>query len=81
MEILKFYAEWCGPCKVVENLLTARDIPHTNVNIDTDEGEELASKYGIRNIPVLLVIDNDEVVNRYVGVPSVDMLEELKSYA
>ena len=55
MKIIKLYANWCGPCKVVEQTLLDLGIEHESINIESDEGDELASKYSIRSIPALFI--------------------------
>jgi len=59
MKILYFSAPWCGPCKMLGpqmNIVESEGIPVQKVNVDTDT--ELSTKYGIRNIPTLLKIDD-----------------------
>ena len=78
MKVLKIYSETCGPCKVLEKNLQAAGISHENVDVDSEQGEELVSKYKVRGIPTLLLVnDEDHVINRYTGVMNV---EELKDF-
>jgi thioredoxin-like negative regulator of GroEL len=70
MKVLKFYAEWCGPCKGLA--MTFKSIedhikfPIENINID----EELMTsvEFGVRSVPTLILIDdNNAEVRRHVG--------------
>ena len=69
-EILYFSANWCGPCKqlgpIMESL--SGQINYKKINVDNDT--ELSTKYGVRNIPTLVLLDNGEAVNRTTGLQS-----------
>lgn len=66
--LIKFYADWCGPCQimkpVVEKIAEKHNLALQEVNIDTSP--DLAAKYGVRSIPTLVLVDGDEEV-RYTG--------------
>lgn len=71
--LVDFFAEWCGPCKMlspvideIANEQTALKVCKVNV----DNEPELASKYGVMSIPTLVVIKNGEEVNKSVGLVS-----------
>jgi thioredoxin 1 len=72
--IVDFYAEWCGPCKMIAPALEeiAREqqdkVKIAKVNID--EQAELAQRYNIQSLPTLLYFQNGEVVNRLIGASS-----------
>ena len=66
--ILKFFAEWCGPCRTMKPLVDEVFPEVVEVDIDTTEGAEIAERYGIRGVPTLIRVDADgEVVNIKVG--------------
>jgi len=71
--LIDFYADWCGPCKVlspiVEEVASENDDIKV-VKINIDEAIIIANQYGIMSIPTLVVIKNGEEVNRTVGVIS-----------
>ena len=68
--LLDFYADWCGPCRMVSPLVDeiAEENPQFLVGkINIDDEPELAQQFGINTIPTLLVMKNGEVVNQSVG--------------
>ena len=69
-QILYFSANWCGPCKqlgpIMESL--SGQINYRKINVDNDT--ELSTKYGVRNIPTLVLLENGEAVNRTTGLQS-----------
>lgn len=70
MKIVKLYADWCGPCRVLEKTMQDLDIKHENINIDSVDGEGLSVKYGIRAIPAILIFDDeDNLLRKLVGLP------------
>ena len=82
--MLDFWAEWCGPCKViapiVEELAQQYDGKAIIGKVDVDNNAEVAMKYGIRNIPTVLFIKGGEVVDKQVGAVPKNVLEgKLKS--
>lgn len=77
MKLIKLYSNSCGPCKVLENNLKQANIEHENVIITSDKGEELADKYSVRNIPTLLLLDdNDNLIKKFTGILTPDKLKE-----
>ncbi|TRW21521.1 thioredoxin [Flavobacterium zepuense] len=70
--LVDFWAAWCGPCRMVGPII--EEIGHEYEGkavvgkVDVDANQEFAAKYGIRNIPTVLVFQNGEVVGRQVGV-------------
>ena len=79
--LLDFYADWCGPCRMVGPIVSEiaderNDIKVGKINVDAEP--ELAAQFGVSSIPMLAVIKNGEVVNSAVGArPKADILSLL----
>ncbi|WP_034062540.1 thioredoxin [Lacinutrix jangbogonensis] len=70
--VVDFWAAWCGPCRMVGPIIDQISDEYEGKavvgKLDVDANQEFASKYGVRNIPTVLVFQNGEVVGRQVGV-------------
>ena len=75
MKFYKFYADWCGPCRVLTTILNKAQIEYEPINVDNNE--ELVKKYDIRTIPVFMAVNDDDIeIDRFVGVKSVDAIKQ-----
>jgi thioredoxin 1 len=73
IEVKKFEASWCGPCRALKPIFENVASKYDDVNfsfIDVDEQFELASKYGIRSVPTVVIEKNGKEVQRFAGVQS-----------
>jgi thioredoxin 1 len=78
IKVLAFKAGWCGPCRMLTPVLEEMDETNEVITVgtvDVDEENELAMKYGIRNIPTTLFIKDGEVKQKVTGAKSKGDLE------
>ncbi|MGI6572461.1 MAG: thioredoxin [Fermentimonas sp.] len=69
--LIDFWAEWCGPCKMIGPIIDEIGEEYQDKvvvgKVDVDNNDEATVKYGIRSIPTVLFIKNGEVVDKVVG--------------
>ena len=71
MKAIKFYAEWCQPCKMLSRIVedAADQITTPIENVDIDKDMETAIKYGVRGVPTMVLVDeNGTELKRKVGM-------------
>lgn len=77
--VVDFWAQWCGPCKMLGPIVDQLSDENTDVTIgkvDIDTNMELAVEYGIRGVPTMIFFKNGEIVDKVVGVKSKNELQE-----
>ena len=78
--LVDFWAEWCGPCKMIGPILEELDAEMRDqikiVKVDVDSNSQTAMKYAIRSIPTLIIIQNGDVKAQHIGAASKSQLQE-----
>ena len=82
--IVDFWAEWCGPCRMVGPIVEEIGNDYTEKavvgKLDVDSNPNVTRKYGIRNIPTVLFFKNGEVADKQVGaVPKSNLVNKLEA--
>lgn len=82
--IVDFWAEWCGPCRMVGPIVEEIGNDYTEKavvgKLDVDSNPNVTRKYGIRNIPTVLFFKNGEVADKQVGaVPKSNLVTKLEA--
>lgn len=74
--LLRFTASWCQPCKMLSLNLEKADLKMPIEVVDIDVHPEIASEYGIRSVPTLVMLDENVEVKRLVGNKPIKELQE-----
>ncbi len=84
IEVIKFGAEWCGPCRMMEPTITqlmqkynTEDSDVTVLDIDIDKNSELAMEYNIKTIPTMVFKKDGVFVEKTTGVKKMADIEEI----
>ena len=75
--LVDFYADWCGPCKMLAPIMEEISKDHKVFKVNTDDEEELAMEYGIMSIPCVIAFKDGIEVNRSVGLVDKDTILNL----
>lgn len=83
--MLDFWAEWCGPCRMIAPFVEQMSDEFKGKavigKVDVDNNPGIAARFGIRNIPTILFIKNGEIVDKQVGaVPKNSLVAKLESH-
>ena len=78
--LVDFWAEWCGPCKMIAPILEELNLETSDrikiVKLDVDSNNQTAVNYAIRSIPTLLIIKDRAVIAQHIGAASKAQIEE-----
>lgn len=75
--LVDFYADWCGPCKMLGSVLETMDLNVIKVN--TDRFPELAQKYGVMSIPTVYIYKDGVEQSKFIGFKSKEEINEIIS--
>lgn len=74
--LVDFFANWCGPCKMLAPELEKVDSNIKVIKVDVDIYDDLARKYGVMSIPTLILFDNGEPIKKNIGFIDKKKIEE-----
>lgn len=80
LTVIDFYADWCGPCKMLAPFLEQLSEQNTDVNwakIDVEESQALAARYSVSSIPTIIFFKNGKEIERSVGFKPIEELEKI----
>jgi thioredoxin 1 len=68
--LVDFYADWCGPCQMLEPVVEtiAAETDATVAKVDIDANQQLAAEYGVRSVPTLVLFADEQPVERLIGM-------------
>lgn len=73
--LVDFYAEWCGPCKMLAPNLEKLD--YNILKVDVDKFQDLAVSYGVMSVPTLILFKGGKEINKSIGYLDIDELKEM----
>ena len=73
--IVDFYADWCGPCKMLGEVLESTE--YNILKVNTDNFQDLSFSFGVMSIPTLIIMKDGKEVNKSIGLIHKDDLEKL----
>ena len=80
IELIDFYATWCGPCKSLSPIIEEINKEHddlTVTKVDVDKNPDLAAKYGVMSVPTVFIKKDDEIIESFSGMKPKEYIENL----
>ena len=74
--LIDFYADWCGPCKMMGNILEDVDFVDV-IKVNVDLFPELSKEYAVMSIPTLIYLEDGKIKNQSVGFIEIDKIKEM----
>ena len=78
--VVDFYADWCGPCKMLAPILEELDNHRSEIKIvkvNVDEAHDSAKAFGVMSIPTIVLLKNGQIINKKIGLCSKETLVEM----
>ena len=78
--LVDFYADWCGPCKMVAPIveeISNESAAYKVCKLNVDDAPDIAARYGVMSIPTLIVFEKGKVVNKMVGAQSKQLIASM----
>ena len=75
--LVDFYADWCGPCKMLSPIMEEIAKEYVVYKVNVDDESELAREYGIMSIPCVIVFKEGKEINRSIGLKTKDEILDL----
>ena len=76
--LVDFYADWCGPCKMLGSVLESMEnsINMPIIKVNTDKFPNISAKFGIMSIPTVMIFENSKEVSKHIGYMSKEEIED-----
>lgn len=76
--VIDFYAEWCGPCKMLSPILeeVSKEEELNTYKVNVDEAEDIARRYGIMSIPTIIIFSKGKEIKKHTGFMDKEELKE-----
>lgn len=76
--LVDFYAEWCGPCRMMGEVLEefAKENDMSVIKVDSDRFADMSLRLGVMSIPTLFVMENGKEVKKHIGYMTLDELKD-----
>lgn len=76
MKVLKFFAPYCGQCKVVEREFQLHPLVVPLENIDATQDTKAVNKYNVKHLPTIILVDDDEIIETWRGIIKSEVINE-----
>jgi len=81
--LIDFYADWCGPCKMIAPVIEEIDIEYDDkvkvCKVNIDDEAEIAASFGVTSIPTVIVLKDGQIIGKNIGFAPKSKIEEMFS--